>query len=97
MRIPEAEIQYVKQGMQVKLELTAFPFEPFRGNIIRIHPRAEVIEDESVFVAEISIDNPSGNLRPGMKGRAKIIGERYPLGWNLFHGAWETFRMWLIW
>ncbi len=95
--IPESEIQYVQQGMTVQLELSAFPFESFRGEIVRIHPRAEIIENESVFVAKIQIDNSTGSLRPGMKGRAKVSSHRYPLGWNLFHGAWERTRSWLIW
>ena len=24
-----------------------------------------------------------------MKGTAKIVGDRHPLGWNLFHKAWN--------
>ncbi|MGI9518916.1 MAG: efflux RND transporter periplasmic adaptor subunit, partial [Pirellulaceae bacterium] len=97
VNIPENEIQYARAGMNVKFEFPAFPFRTFQGEIVRIHPRAEVIEDASVFVAEIALDNESGELRPGMKGRARVVADRYPLGWNLFHGAFEHARLWLIW
>lgn len=97
IHIPDTEIQYVSTGMTVRFEFDAFPFESFAGTIERIHPRAEVIDNASVFVAEINLDNSSGQLRPGLKGRAKIQGQRYPLGWNLFHGAFEKARQWLIW
>ncbi len=97
VHIPEDEIQYARSGMPVQFEFAAFPFRTFQGEILRIHPRAEVIDDDSVFVAEIALDNASGELRPGMKGRAKVVADRYPLGWNLFHGAFESARHWLIW
>ena len=97
VHIPESEIQHAQPGMNVTFEFDAFPFETFEGEIERIHPRAEVLDTESVFVAEVSLENASGQLRPGLKGRARIQGERHPLGWNLFHGAFEKARQWLIW
>lgn len=97
IHIPEREIKHVEPGMDVRFEFDAFPFETFAGKIERIHPRAEVIESDSVFVAEINLTNESGQLRPGLKGRARIIGQRHPLGWNLFHSAIENGRHWLIW
>ncbi len=80
--IPESEILYVEPGMQVKLEIDAFPFRTFSGAIAQIHPRGELIENEQVFVAELEIENPLGDLRPGMHGRARVIGPRYPWIWN---------------
>ena len=97
IQIPENEIQYVSVGQEVRFEFDAFPFESFTGSIERIHPRAEIVDSDSVFIAEINLENTSGQLRPGLKGRAKILGDRHPLGWNLFHGAIEKSRRWLIW
>ena len=97
IHIPEGEIQYVRPGMQVAIKLDAYPFESLSGTIERIHPRAEIVEDESVFVAEVNLANERGILRPGLNGSAKIRAHAYPLGWNLFHRSWETVRCWLIW
>ena len=97
VQIPESEACYVDVGMKTDFEFEAFPFETFTGTIRRIHPRAEIVGHESVFVAEIELANETGRLRPGMKGRSKIFSNRHPLGWNLFHGAVEKARQWLIW
>ncbi|MDG2467933.1 MAG: efflux RND transporter periplasmic adaptor subunit, partial [Pirellulaceae bacterium] len=95
--IPENEIQHVAAGMPVHFEFNAFPFETFTGEIEKIHPRAEVLDQQCVFVAHVQLDNESGQLRPGLKGRAKIMGATHSLGWNLFHGVWENARKVLIW
>ncbi len=97
VRIPEREIRCAEVGMTVDFEFDAFPFRTFTGTLQRIHPRAELIDNHSVFVAEFEIANPDGRLRPGMVGRARIRGARFPLGWNLFHHAWDSARRWLIW
>ncbi len=97
IQIPEREIQYVQTDMTVHFEFEAFPFEIFSGTIQRIHPRAEIANNDSVFIAEVALQNEAGQLRPGLKGRAKISAGRHMLGWNLFHGAMEQGRRWLIW
>ena len=67
------------------------------GQIVTLHPRAELREHQSVFVAQIRLENPDGVLRPGMKGQAKIYGRAYPLGWNLFHRPLEWLRVRMGW
>ena len=95
--IPESEIHYVKQEDSVALKINSFPYQTWSGKVQRIHPRAEVVSDETVFIAEVEIDNAAGELRPGMEGNAKISTRWSPLGWNLFHNAWESVRYWTIW
>ena len=95
--IPESEIHYVDQDDSVALKINSFPYQTWSGKVQRIHPRAEIVADETVFVAEVEIDNTAGELRPGMEGNAKISTRWSPLGWNLFHNAWESVRYWTIW
>ena len=95
--VPESEADYVKPGMQVQLKFDSFPFQTFSAEIQRIHPRAEVVDDDSVFVAEVVLQNTEGRLRPGMHGDAKVSAGWSPLGWNLFHRPWESIRYWMIW
>ena len=87
--IPEEEIGYVEQGMQVSLRTDAFPLSAFTGTIKRIHPRSEMRNEQSVFVAELVLDNPDASLRPGMNGTAKVSGQYRLFGWILFHKVWE--------
>jgi multidrug resistance efflux pump len=95
--IPEAEIQYVSAGMPVAIKLDSFPFQTWHGEIQKIHPRTELVDNQSVFIAQVKMNNDDLRLRPGLKGTAKIRSDAYPLGWNLFHHAWETVRYWTIW
>ena len=37
---------------------------------------------------DLLTENEGRNLRPGMAGRATILGSRHPIGWNLFHKPW---------
>ena len=95
--VPESEGQYVKPGMSVQLKFDSFPFKTFSAEIQRVHPRAEDVDGDSVFIADVVLENSAGRLRPGMSGSAKISSGWSPLGWNLFHRPWESIRYWTIW
>ena len=97
IRIPESEILYVEPGMHVAIKLNAFPFKTWTGTVEQISPRTEIIDDESVFIAQVKLANENNQLRPGMQGSAKIQTPSAPIGWNLFHKSWESVRYWLIW
>ena len=97
VEIDEAEIRFVEPGQPVKVLFDAFPFDKFNGKIIRIHPRAEIRDEKSVFIADVEIPNENEMLRPGMKGRCRTRSNWHPLGWNLFHRSYESVRGWLVW
>jgi biotin carboxyl carrier protein len=89
IEIPEDEIAHAEPGQNVSVRLDAYPQRKWGARIEKIHPRSEVREHVSVFVAEISIDNSDRLLRPGMNGRAKLTAARHTLAWNLFHKPWD--------
>ena len=95
--IPESEIQYVQQTQSVAIKLNAFPYRTFYGEVDSINPGAEILGDESVFVANVKLIDEQSVIRPGMKGSAKVKTGYSPIGWNLFHNAWESVRCWLVW
>lgn len=95
--ISEADIAWAKPDQTVDIVLDAYPETTWTGTLTRIHPRAELREEEHVFIGEVILDNPDAVLRPGMRGRAKITGPKKPLGWNLFHQPWYELRYWLGW
>ena len=97
LEIPDEDISHVRVGQRVRYRLSSMPLKPFDGEIDFIQPRSEVREDENVFVAQVLLSNPNDAVRPGMRGRAKIVGDRHPLGWNLFHKAWDNFVSWIAW
>lgn len=97
VNIPERDVAHVQTGMPVAIHLDAFPDETLTGEIQRIHPRAELQDEDSVFVADIELDNASQCLRPGMNGSARISTGQRNLGWVLFHEPWMRARRTLAW
>lgn len=69
----ENDIGKVKIGQRVLVYSTAYPDQPFEGEIVFISPRV----DESSFTIKIrvQIDNPDYLLKPGMFVRGEIIVE----------------------
>ncbi len=97
MAVPESDFDEIRVGMPVVFHVHAFPDQRLHGTVERIHPRAELRDHQNVFVAELRISDPQRRLRPGMRGRARIIGDRHTLAWNLFHKAYYALRRNLGW
>jgi multidrug resistance efflux pump len=95
--VPESEIAHVRAQMEVHAKIEAYPGHTWSGKINRIHPRSEIREKDSVFVAEVELQDSDGLLRPGMHGEAKIIADRRAWGWILFHRAWDSLQFKLGW
>ncbi len=89
--LPADEFANVRTGFPVVVTFDGIDIT-FDGTINRIHPRSEVQNSDNVFIAEVELNNTHEQLRPGMKGHAKVKGESHSLGWNLFHKPWEHLR-----
>ncbi len=85
LRVPEADVAYVKANQSVTVVLEGVPFETLGGHIVSIRPMSEVYENRNVFVSEFPIANDGQLLRPGMQGRAKVTTGWRSIGWVLFH------------
>ena len=95
--LPDDEVSHVKVGQRVDVRLDAYPGQTWQVFVARLQPRAEIRDDDNVFIAEAELDNADGRLRPGMKGRAKVSTPSRKLGWILFHKPWEYVTKKLIW
>lgn len=76
IEIEEGQIARIREGMPVKLKFQAHPDETFEAEILTIPPRSEIRANANVFVCEARLSNEDGLLRPGMKGKAKVVGNR---------------------
>lgn len=83
--VPQDEVGHVRKGMTVDLRFDAFPGQSWSGELIKVHPRAELLAQSTVFIAEVLLDNSDNRLSPGMSGRAKIETDKRSVGWILFH------------
>jgi len=93
--LPAKSIAYLPEQAEAILYLDAFPGWELALPIDRISPKATVEDGVNVFVLETRLDNGEGRLLPGLRGEAVIDAGREPLGWVLFHEAWERVARWL--
>ena len=95
--IAEDDQPYVLCDMPVHVVLDAFPLQSYESQIQHVHPRAELIEQQNVFVAKTLLDNPHQKLLPGMRGRAHIKAGTARIGWIIFRRPLATVLEWLGW
>ncbi|NQT11231.1 MAG: efflux RND transporter periplasmic adaptor subunit [Planctomycetes bacterium] len=95
--VADDEVSYVRDGQPIVVRLDAYPGKTWQLELSKVKPRSEIRDQENVFIAEATLDNADGLLRPGMKGRARIVTPRRPLGWILFHKPWEYLAGKLCW
>ncbi|MFO0871640.1 MAG: efflux RND transporter periplasmic adaptor subunit, partial [Pirellulales bacterium] len=95
--VPDDDVSHLRAGQSLEVRLDAFPGQIHSTTLVRVHPRAEVRDGVNVFVAEGPVNNTDGQLRPGMKGRARLSLGWRPAGWVLFHKPWEYLTKLLAW
>ncbi len=90
LAIDEEDIGRIRSGMAVGIRFDAYPDHRWQGTIDRIIPKSRIRDMRNVFIAELTADNSSGRLRPGMRGEARIDCGHRSLGWILLHRPWTT-------
>ena len=94
--VPDREFSRVRAGLPVSFRLEAFSGWSGEGKIERLHPQSEQRDGANVFVAEASVALDAPDLRPGMRGRAVIEGDRRALIWIIGHrfAEWVQTTLW---
>jgi len=87
------DFRHVDAELPVEIFVDALPDLSWETNLGKIQPRAIVADADTVFISRVNLDNGNKLLRPGMKGEASIVKEQRPLGWILFHKAYEQINM----
>lgn len=75
-RINEVDIGKVHKQQKVNIQVDAFPYQKYNGNITRIASKAISYNNVKVFPIEIEIIDVDEKLRPGMTANITIIGEK---------------------
>jgi biotin carboxyl carrier protein len=79
------DLARIEVGHAATLRVDAAPGSKWSALLERIDPRGQVIDSQVVFAASLVVDNQTNQLRPGMKGTARITAGTQTLGWLLFH------------
>ncbi len=93
LAVAEADLALVREGMEVEVRLASHVGDVLRAKVKKIAPRSELKDGENVFLLEAVVGNGEGRLRPGMKGKAKVYGDKKPLVWTVTRGAWNYLRL----
>ncbi|MEZ6134394.1 MAG: efflux RND transporter periplasmic adaptor subunit [Pirellulaceae bacterium] len=94
VHIPDDEIQHIDLGMHVAFEVDGLGGTSYKAEIDHIRPQAEIVQGVNGFVAECTVTNADGRLRPGMRGHAKIASHSHSIGWIVFHRAFDRLQQW---
>ncbi len=87
------DIALVAPGLAVEIRLESEPGRLWKAKLTRISPRSELRGSQSAFICEAIVSDSTHQLRPGVKGRAKIYGAQRPLIWNVTRRAWNYLRL----
>lgn len=70
--VDETDIGKLSAGMPADVTVEAFPNRPFRGEVIKIEPQADTIQNVTMFPVLVRINNRDGLLKPGMNAEVNI-------------------------
>ncbi len=75
--VDETDIGKLRPGLPADVTVNAYPNRPFRGEVLKIEPQADTIQNVTMFPVLIRIDNKDGLLKPGMNAEVRVqVGER---------------------
>ncbi len=75
--VDETDIGKIHAGLRATVTVDAYPNQPFEGEVLKIEPLAETLQNVTMFPVLIRIQNQDGKLRPGMNSDVEIhIGQR---------------------
>lgn len=73
--VPENEVPFFREGGAATLEVDAYPGKVFEGRIHFLGPAAT--GQNRTFPSEVAIENPGGELRPGMIARVSLVKRHF--------------------
>ena len=71
--VSESDVGNVQPGQPASVSVDAFPNRSFQGMVEKIEPQAVVDQSVTSFPVLVSLDNPGGQLLPGMNGEVTIL------------------------
>jgi HlyD family secretion protein len=76
-KVDETDVGKIAAGAPATVKVTAYPNQPFEGEVLKIEPQAKDEQNVTTFPVLIRLNNEKGLLRPGMNADVKIrVAER---------------------
>lgn len=70
--VDETDIGKLRAGLPANVTVEAYPNRPFRGEVLKIEPQADTIQNVTMFPVLVRINNSDGMLKPGMNTEVNI-------------------------
>ena len=70
--VDETDIGKIRPGMATKVTVSAYPNQPFDGEVVKIEPQAMVEQNVTMFAVLVTLQNNDGLLLPGMNAEVEI-------------------------
>jgi len=70
--VDETDIGKIQPGQDAIVTVAAYPNQPFKGQVLKIEPKAEEDTAVTLFSVLVTIDNKEGLLRPGMNAEVNV-------------------------
>ncbi|NIO11616.1 MAG: efflux RND transporter periplasmic adaptor subunit, partial [Deltaproteobacteria bacterium] len=71
--VDEADIGNVREGQEVQFQVDSYPDRTFNGEVVKIYPTPQVLNNVVTYDTEIHVDNEDLALKPGMTANVTII------------------------
>lgn len=70
--VDETDIGKIRPGMRALVSVSAYPNQPFPGEVLKVEPQAVIEQNVTMFAVLVSIQNPDGLLMPGMNAEVEV-------------------------
>jgi HlyD family secretion protein len=74
--IAEADIGGIKDGLQARFRVDAFPGQFFRGSVRQVRLNPTIQSNVVSYTVIVGAENPDGKLKPGMTAFVQITANR---------------------
>lgn len=75
--VDETDVGKLHPGQEADVTVAAYPNRPFRGEVTKIEPQSDTIQNVTMFPVDVRIDNKDNLLKPGMNADVQIhVGQR---------------------
>ena len=99
--VDDSDAGLLKEGQKAVVKLNSYPTRTFRGDVVIVSPKAELLHETPVFYARVAVPNADGVIRSGMEGRGKVRIGWYPAAYvffrKLFLWGYSKVWYWLGW
>lgn len=96
VEVDQGDVAYMSVGQEGRFTTKARPNVSIPFTVSKVRPMSEVRGGHSVYVAEATVPNAEGWLRPGMEGAAKVNVGRRNILWVYSRKLvnWLRLRLW---